>query len=842
MSLLVLAAPEVRAQQGDAPQSDEEAPLDEAAADQGHSALPAELPLDGLPPLVPPELVEFVQVPYPFDLDHGRVEVLLHLLIDEQGAVEEVLDAQGPEPFASLARWAAARIRFSPALELGVPTAVELPFGYVFEQPPVNVSGTIQLHGTRSPAEAVRVGMGARWAVTDNQGRFELRNVAPGDYQVRCEDRSLRLDPVQFRMEPGEHVELEIWALRNWEGGELVGTYRKRRSQVIRRSLTAKEVSTTPGTLGDPVRAVQNLPGLARTPLDAGWLLVRGGDPEDTGLYMDGIRVPLVYHLMGLNSVVHPAFLDQVAFHPGGYDVRYGRATGGAVDLRTRRVHGEGLELQAGVDLVQAGGFARVPLGKKMGMAAAVRRSYLDGVLGAAAKRGWFGLEEGAEDIAPRFWDWQLRLDRKRVGIFALGYDDLLNAPRANDDGTVLLHVGTRRLHGRAELPIKGKILEITPVLGADWHRLSYPGYDDGRNKTVFGSRFELLDSGSGPWGWSAGLDVEAGNYNVEVETEDHPAGVEVDAAFGSTDPYADLRIGEDPSVTLGVRLETLFLEAQLPRAMPSPRARARYPVSEWLALVGSAGVYHQWPPLDYTISLPNGPSLRMERATGGGLGLQAGLRNFSLESAAYGRALRNVTLFAEDASLGQGDGVAYGVENLARLDGQSLGGWISYTWSRSFRREELGHLWDPHAYDQPHNLIAVLAWDLPGGWVMAGRFRVSSGYPVADDVTYAYDVLIQSRRCIADSTMTGDETESCPEPEHERLPPNHSLDLKITRLWAFKSWSLEAYLDIQNIYNRRNPEPVITGSVDLGTLYAWGMPILPIFGVKGMFRTVSRH
>jgi len=29
---------------------------------------------------------------------------------------------------------------------------------------------------------------------------------------------------------------------------------------------------------------------------------------------------------------------------------------------------------------------------------------------------------------------------------------------------------------------------------------------------------------------------------------------------------------------------------------------------------------------------------------------------------------------------------------------------------------------------------------------------------------------------------------------------------------------------------------------VDLGTLYAWGMPILPIFGVKGMFRTVSRH
>jgi len=801
------------------------------------SEMPAQLDLPvGLPPLVPPKLEHFDPVAYPAGLDAGRVEILLILLVDERGQVEELLEATGPEPFVSLASWAATRLVFTPALELGQPVAVELPFAYVFEEPQVNLRGTLSIHGTRSPAVGVEVAVGDRAVITADGGHFELRNVAPGAYTARCLDPEVDLDPFDFTLEPGAEVELDLWAQVEWEEGELMGTYTRRRSQVLSRSLSAKEVATTPGTMGDAVRAVQNLPGVARSPLDAGWLLVRGGDPEDTGLYLDGIRVPLVYHVMGLTSVLPAAMVDRVDFHPGGYDVRYGRAIGGVVDLHTQPVHGQGIEGQAAVDLISSSAFLRTPIGKKRktGVAMGVRRSYLDGILKGMGKRGTFGLEEGAEDIAPRYWDWQLRVDRKKVGLFALGYDDLMHAPQ-EDSSDTLLHVGTRRLHGRMETRLWGKALDITPLMGFDWHRLSFPGYDDGRTRSVYGARAELLDDGNGPSGWSAGVDWETSRYRVEVETDEHPTGMNVDSGIASVDPYADLRIGEDRGVTIGMRLENLWVYDQLVRAMPSPRASGRLPIGEHLRVVGTAGMYHQWPPLDLVVALPQGPYLRLERAMSSSLGLQAAWSRVSVESTGYGRWLNDITLIEDDGTIGQGRGVAYGVETLARADLGDLAGWLSYTWSRSLRQQEPGRLWEPHEWDQPHNLVTVLAWDLPGGWVLASRFRISSGFPLDGEMEYAYDVLIMDQRCISDPNITG-RYGSCPDAEG-RLPANHTLDFKISRTWALRSWSIEGYLDIQNVYNRRNPEPVITGNVDIGNLYAFGFPILPVFGVKGIYR-----
>jgi hypothetical protein len=36
------------------------------------------------------------------------------------------------------------------------------------------------------------------------------------------------------------------------------------------------------------------------------------------------------------------------------------------------------------------------------------------------------------------------------------------------------------------------------------------------------------------------------------------------------------------------------------------------------------------------------------------------------------------------------------------------------------------------------------------------------------------------------------------------RLKSAHSLDLRVDRRWNFASWSLIAYLDIQNVYNNK--------------------------------------
>ncbi len=70
------------------------------------------------------------------------------------------------------------------------------------------------------------------------------------------------------------------------------------------RSLSQAELENVPGALNDPIRAVQNLPGLARAPFLSGALIVRGSSPADTGIYIDGDKVPLIFHFLGGPSIL----------------------------------------------------------------------------------------------------------------------------------------------------------------------------------------------------------------------------------------------------------------------------------------------------------------------------------------------------------------------------------------------------------------------------------------------------------------------------------------------------------------------------------------------------------
>jgi hypothetical protein len=68
------------------------------------------------------------------------------------------------------------------------------------------------------------------------------------------------------------------------------------------------------------------------------------------------------------------------------------------------------------------------------------------------------------------------------------------------------------------------------------------------------------------------------------------------------------------------------------------------------------------------------------------------------------------------------------------------------------------------------------------------------------------------------------------------RLPLFHQLDLRVDKAWKYTAWTLRTYLDVQNVYNRSNPEGVqynydYTRSQIIGFL-----PIIPSLGVRGEF------
>lgn len=592
----------------------------------------------------------------------------------------------------------------------------------------------------------------------------------------------------------------------------ITATYTVPRGEVSRQSLSAEELRSTPGTLGDPLRAVANLPGTVRTPLDMGWLLVRGGNPEHTAVYIDGVRVPLVYHLGGFSSVVHPAYVERVDFLAGGGPARYGRALAGTVDLVTR---GQlpAAEARLGANLVFAGAFASAPVGP-VTVSGSVRRSYIDAVAAPF-------LEGDAAGALPRFWDWQARADLPGNGnLFAFGYVDEIDVPEA-DDTQITLRVLTQRLHGRARVPLGARGLVLTPALA--YEKLALEDADVGvvqaRESITLDARAETPDPLDGALGWAAGIDAQSTYTRVAIAGLDHAIPV------ATPDLYADLRWGaaRGPHLVGGLRVDSLFAQDQPARLAFSPRLSGRWPTSPRSALEVELGVYHQPPSAEVLVGETEGASLELDEALGAGLGGRIGLGPVEATLDIWGRDYTRLSVPELDYSTDSTHGLAYGLDLGARLRWRRLQAMLRYSYARSLRRDDPDEAWAPSPYDQPHTLGLVGAYNIGRDWSISTRFRYASGFWVGFDGAELADLL----------TL---ETESL-DPESGRVEAYHALDLKIAKNFHFRRWSLDAYLDVENVYNHRVPEPVITGisSVRVGVL-GRGLPVLPILGVEAKF------
>ena len=98
------------------------------------------------------------------------------------------------------------------------------------------------------------------------------------------------------------------------------------------------DVVTTAGAVGDFVGALQTLPGTTTVSED-GRLFVRGGDAEETQIFIDGIRVFTPYSPTTNNTPTRgrysPFLFDGITFSTGGYSAEYGQALSSVLLLNT---------------------------------------------------------------------------------------------------------------------------------------------------------------------------------------------------------------------------------------------------------------------------------------------------------------------------------------------------------------------------------------------------------------------------------------------------------------------------------------------------------------------------
>ena len=301
---------------------------------------------------------------------------------------------------------------------------------------PASLEGEVRNAADGTPFEDAMILVdGERAAQTDAQGRFQVRDLAPGRHLISVIGPQGQDEHAEIELGPGVSLKRSFrLSAGQVESIRLTQTAERPRREAGEVTLSQQEVAAVPGTFGDPVRVIENLPGTSRAPGGfGGALIVRGANPADSAVMMDGVQIPLLYHFGGLTSVVNSEFLSEVTFLPGGFGAQYGRATAGVAEVQSAPLTCDRVRASASVDVLDAELFGCVPVGRWR-VAAAARRSYIDtflpALLEAAAKEG-----ESPVVVSPTYFDYQLKAEttraRQRFEIFAFGSRDGLEVTRA---------------------------------------------------------------------------------------------------------------------------------------------------------------------------------------------------------------------------------------------------------------------------------------------------------------------------------------------------------------------------------------------------------------------------
>ena len=250
----------------------------------------------------------------------------------------------------------------------------------------------------------------------------------------------------------------------------------------------------------------------------------------------------------------------------------------------------------------------------------------------------------------------------------------------------------------------------------------------------------------------------------------------------------------------------------------------------------GSVGLYHQNPQGYEILDVTGNTALKSEQSVQVTLGTEIRFTDFlSLDVQGFYKRLERLVVAGSQSDVAaggsdaawtnSGDGHIYGAELFLRLQTwKNLEGWIALTLQRSQRRDRPD--WDYYWYDfdQPVILDAVLSYKLPHGFRIGARWRYGSGNPETPVVNSIYDSDSDSYL-----PLSGDYNS-------ERLPDFHALDIRIDKDFNFTRWKLTVYLDILNIYNRKNPELTQFNFDYTEQTHLYGLPILPNLGVKAQF------
>lgn len=701
-------------------------------------------------------------------------------------------------------------------------------------------------------------------AVCLEDGTFVIENLNPGVYSFKATSAgyqelilndititNARTVELNFPLEPiiREQKEVTVRAKPFLKVSE---------SPVSLRTLNATEIERQPGAGRDVSKVLQALPGVASRATFRNDIIIRGGSPGENKFYLDGIEVPNINHFATQGSSGGPVgllnvnFIREVDFYSGAFPANRANGLSSVISFKQKDGNPDALITNFALGSSDAALTFDGPLGKKADFIFSARRSYLQ-FLFAALKLPFL----------PTYNDSQFKLNyrinqKNKITFIGLGaLDQFALNTKVNDKVTD----STQREYNEYILGNIPSQNQWNYTVGVNWTHFSKHSYQNVvasrnmlKNMAVryidnvetevnklldYSSfeaenklRFEHTYSQNG-WRVNAGFGYEYVRYNNETFNRIAIMGVPVTIDYTSNlylskgslfGQVSRSLMNERLNLSLGLRSDISNYSKSLmnPLDQLSPMFSANFRLTEKWSLNGNVARFHQLPA--YTIlgyrdangELVNkNNDVKYIRADHFVLGTEY-LTNFNSRFTVegffkkYSRYPYSVVDSISLANLGTDFGVVGNEAVTSTSSGRSYGveflyqqklikgfyGIVAYTFVTSEFKDK-NDAYIPSSWDSKNIVSLTGGKRFNKGWEVGMRWLFSGGSPYTP-----YDVATSSLKQVWD--VNGRGVLDYNQLNAQREGAYHQLNVRVDKKLFFEKFSMNFYLDIQNLYGHK--------------------------------------
>lgn len=637
------------------------------------------------------------------------------------------------------------------------------------------------------------------------------------------------------------------------------------------------------GGESDLLKSLQLMPGVKSGSEGTTGLYVRGGNTDQNLYLVDGIPIYNPNHLMGFISTFNTDAIKNIEFYKGAFPARYGGRASSVVDVRMKDGNNERMKAEMSIGLISAKLNIEGPLIKdKTTFSLSGRRTYIDiltkPIIAYMNKR-----DNRDADFSYFFSDVNFKLHHKFTPsswlTASLYWGDDKFSLSTKDNSSDYSDKNTSNVKWGNLIGTIDWAYEINNRLFSNLS-LSYNRYRSNMNSVlektnyVYGyqvdSKFDFsFLSGIEDWsvknnynfylnGWNSinyGINYTYHTYSPEItsiitfeDSINKPYDVNNRVYGNEIVIYIEdeMNFTDRFSINPGLHYNLFNVNANTNYHSLEPRLGLRYSILENLSLKAGYAMMSQnihllangilSSPTDLWVPVTEKIKPIISHQVSAGVFYQ--LKNWAnLSYEAYYKKLNDVIDYKDGVSsfnssaekweekVAQGKGEAYGMEFMVQRENGRTTGWISYTLSWAFREFESGEInggkryYDK--YDSRNQLNIVLTHKLSKNIDVTAAWYYNTGNRVTVPIASYYDPYSGEDNPPSVIEVYG-------ERNNYIMSDYHRLDLSVNfhkqKKYGTRTWSINIF----NIYNRKNPFIIMTGS-EPNKLKAYSiMPIIP--------------